>query len=120
MLNGVDLVPERAPYSKAPITEALIDIRVTLPDEITVSDLARVNIGEEIGYSQRGNRFAIEGQIAIGEQVGTAARQTHVGYDFLSGDERQIVQVRLLGDIPQRSASPMETLSSGGRTRERY
>lgn len=97
MLNGVDLVPERAPYSKAPITEALVDIRVTLPGEITVADLARVDIGEEIGYSQRRNRFAIEGQIAIGEQVGTATRQTHVGYDFLSGDERQIVQVRLDG-----------------------
>jgi uncharacterized protein (TIGR04255 family) len=95
-------VPARAPYPKAPITEALIDIRVTLPGEITVADLARVNIGEEIGYSQRRNRFAIEGQIAIGEQaigeqVGTATRQTHVGYDFLSGDERQIVQVRLDG-----------------------
>jgi uncharacterized protein (TIGR04255 family) len=90
-------VPERAPYSKAPITEALVDIRVALPGEITVADLARVDIGEEIGYSQRRNRFAIEGQIAIGEQVGTATRQTHVGYDFLSGDERQIVQVRLDG-----------------------
>lgn len=90
-------MPERAPYSKAPITEALVDIRVALPGEITVADLARVDIGEEIGYSQRRNRFAIEGQIAIGEQVGTATRQTHVGYDFLSGDERQIVQVRLDG-----------------------
>jgi uncharacterized protein (TIGR04255 family) len=97
MLNGVDLVSERAPYPKAPITEALIDIQVTLPDEVTVADLARVDIGEGIGYPQRRNRFAIKGQIAIGQQVGTTTRQTHVGYDFLSDDERQIVQTRVDG-----------------------
>ncbi len=94
MLKGVDLVSDRAPYTKAPITEALIDIRVALPDGTTVADLARVNIGEEMGYPHRRNRFAVEGQIAIGEQVGTAARQTHIGYDFVSDDERQIAQVR--------------------------
>lgn len=85
---------DRPPYARAPITEALIDIRVSIPDEITVAELARVNIGEETGYPKRRNRFAIEGQIAVGEQVGTAASQTHVGYDFVSSDERQIVQVR--------------------------
>lgn len=81
-------------YSNAPITEALIDIQVTLPDEVTVSDLARVEIGEEVGYPNRQNRFDVEGQIAFGEQVGTSTRQTHVGYNFLASDERQIVQVR--------------------------
>lgn len=95
--NGVDLVPEHVPYSKAPITEALIDLQVTLPDEITVADLARVNIGGEIGYPHRRNRFASETQIALGEQLGTATRQTHIGYTFVSSDERQIVQVRLDG-----------------------
>lgn len=94
MLNGVNLMPECASYFKAPITEALIDIRVTLPNETTVADLARVDIGEEIGYPHRRNRFAFEGQIAFGDQVETATRQTHVGYDFWSSDERQIVQVR--------------------------
>lgn len=97
MLGGVDLVSDRTSYAKAPITEALIDIRVALPDETTVADLARVEVGEEVGYPQRRNRFAIEGQIAIGEQIGTTARQMHVGYDFVSGDERQTVQVRLDG-----------------------
>lgn len=94
MLDGVDLMSDRAPYAKAPITEALIDIRVTLPDETTITDLTRVAIGEDIGYPQRRNRFAIEGQIAIGEQVGAMTSQRHVGYDFLSSDERQIVQIR--------------------------
>jgi uncharacterized protein (TIGR04255 family) len=94
MFDGVDLVSDRPPYAAAPITEALIDIRVTLADGTSVTDLARVDIGEEMGYPQRRNRFAIEGQIAIGEQVGTAASQRHVGYDFVSSDERQIVQIR--------------------------
>lgn len=104
MLNGVDLVADRAPYSKAPITEALIDIQVTLPSGATVADLANVGIGEDTGYPHRRNRFAIQGEIAIGEQIGTAARQTHVGYDFLSRDERQIVQVRLNGFTLSRLA----------------
>jgi uncharacterized protein (TIGR04255 family) len=94
MLNGVNLVSDPSPYPKAPITEALIDIRVTLPDETAVTDLARVDVGEEIGYPQRRNRFAVKGQIAVGDQVGTATSQRHVGYDFLSSDERQIVQIR--------------------------
>ncbi len=88
---------DQVPYTKAPITEALIDIQVTLPEDVTVSDLARVDIGEEIGYPQRRNRFAVLGEIAIGDQIETAARQMHVGYDFVSMDERQIVQVRQNG-----------------------
>jgi uncharacterized protein (TIGR04255 family) len=97
MLKGVELVSDQAPYPRAPITEALIDIRVTLPDEITVTDLAHVDIGEDMGYPHRRNLFAGEAQIAIGEQLGAATRQKHVGYRFVSSDERQIVQVRLDG-----------------------
>lgn len=88
---------ERASYPRAPITEALIDIRVTLPERITVADLARVDIGDDVGYPQRRNQFAGEAHIAIGEQLGASTRQTHVGYAFVSSDERQIVQVRLDG-----------------------
>jgi uncharacterized protein (TIGR04255 family) len=90
-------VPDETPYPKAPITEALIDIRVTLPGEITLADLARVNIGEDVGYPQRRNQFAGEARIAIGEQLGATTQQTHNGYVFVSSDERQIVQVRLDG-----------------------
>jgi len=97
VLNGVDLVAENAPYPRAPITEALIDIRVTLPERMTVADLAHVNIGEDVGYPQRRNQFAGEARIDIGEQLGTSTRQSHVGYTFASSDERQIVQVRLDG-----------------------
>lgn len=104
MLKGVSLVSDRAPYTKAPITEALIDIQVELPDGTTVADLARVSIGEEIGYPQRRNRFSLEGQIVFGEQVGTSTSQRQVGYDFLSGDERQIVQVRTDGFTLSRLA----------------
>src|SRR5215204_6392546 len=90
---------ERAHYSRAPITEALIDIRVTLPEEVTVTDLAHMEVGEEIGYPQRRNRFTVEleQEIAFGGQVGTATREIHTGYDFLTSDELQIVQVRLDG-----------------------
>ncbi len=88
---------DQAPYTKAPITEALIDIQVTLPDDVTVGDLARVDIGEDKGYPQRRNRFAVMGEIAVGDQIGAVTRQMHVGYDFVSEDERQIVQARQNG-----------------------
>ncbi len=53
VVNGVDLVSEHAPYPKAPITEAVIDIRVTLPEHTSVADLARVNIGEDVTLEER-------------------------------------------------------------------
>ena len=40
-------------YSKAPLTEAVLDIRVELPSEITLQELAKVQEGEENDTQKR-------------------------------------------------------------------
>jgi len=90
-------VDEQRHYPNAPITEAIIDLRVELPDSVTVEELADVNPGEEGGYPNQRNHIAIEGHMDFGEQVGSTARQIHMGYLFLDEDEKQIFQARLDG-----------------------
>lgn len=91
------LLDEQRHYPKAPITEAVIDLRVELPGDVTVEDLANADPSMEGGYPTRRNHVAIEGRMDFGEQVESAVQQAHVGYVFLSEDERQIFQARLDG-----------------------
>jgi len=98
-------------YSKAPLTEAVLDIRVELPSEITIQDLSEVQIGEEERYPQREDNIIVVGQMSMGRQVGASAQQTHNGYRFVSHDNRQIFQARLDGFTFSR-LSPYETWES--------
>ena len=98
-------------YSKAPLTEAVLDIRVELPSEITIQDLSGVQIGEEERYPQREDNIIVVGQMSMGRQVGASAQQTHNGYRFVSHDNRQIFQARLDGFTFSR-LSPYETWES--------
>ncbi len=91
------LMSENPHYSRAPITEALIDIRVNTGGKATLDDLAKVHASIDAEYPTRRNQVVVEGQMTAGAQVTAAARQTHIGYTCLNSDERQIVQVRLDG-----------------------
>jgi uncharacterized protein (TIGR04255 family) len=98
-------------YSKAPLTEAVLDIRVELPSEIALQDLSGVQIGEEERYPQQEDNVIVVGQMSMGRQVGASAQQTHNGYRFVSQDNRQIFQARLDGFTFSR-LSPYETWES--------
>ena len=84
-------------YPHAPLTEAVIDVRVTPSASVTLDDLAGVQSGEETAYPTRKTHTVLQGQISAGQQVGASAKQTHDGYVFVSGDERQIFQARTGG-----------------------
>jgi uncharacterized protein (TIGR04255 family) len=88
---------QRRHYEHAPITEALIDVHVRLPDGITLETLAKAFVAEEQRYPTRRNRMMLESQLTGGAEVGASARQMQLGYLFVSPDERQIVQARLDG-----------------------
>lgn len=91
-------------YSKAPITEAIIDIRVSLSDQVKVSDLALMAEGEESSYPERRDRFYAEGRFQLGKDISASASSKHTGYVFYSEDKKQIFQAKLDGFTMSRLA----------------
>jgi len=93
-------------YPHAPITEAVIDLRVELAMDITVADLEKVQVGQENAYPTKLKRNVAMGQMQMqpGQQVSAAATARQVGYVFKSRDEKQIFQGRLDGFTMSRLA----------------
>lgn len=92
------------PYPNAPITEALIDLRVELPKHVTVIDLEKIHAEEKTAYPIKKNRHEVTGQMQVGEQVAAAASSKHIGFIFTSQDQKQIFQARLDGFTLSRLA----------------
>lgn len=84
-------------YRAAPITEAIIDLKVELPTNITVTDLGKVQEGQEEAYPNRLDRRLVESKLAVGKELSTSTTSKHLGYLFKSKDERQVFQARLDG-----------------------
>lgn len=92
-------------YSKAPITEALIDLRVELPEGTGVADLEKVHTGLESAYPTRKDRIVAEVQGLIGDRAAAAAATSkHTGFLFTSKDGKYIFQARLDGFTMSRLA----------------
>jgi uncharacterized protein (TIGR04255 family) len=87
-----------APYPNAPIKEAIIDIRVTLPEATTLAYLTHgFNSSFLEAYPSRSDLFLFKGHFSAGTQVAATASQTQGGYRFISKDKIHIVQWRLDG-----------------------
>lgn len=90
-------MPSLKHYSRAPITEALIDLRAELPDGVTLATLSDVHSSIKADYPMRQDFLIVQGQMVAGASVGATASQTQVGYIFSSSDQKQILQARLDG-----------------------
>ncbi len=88
---------ERAHYSHAPITEAIIDLRVTPREGLTLSTVENARCGEEQSYPEVQRVTTAHGQFEIGDKIAASATQQHTGYVFASADKKQVVQTRLDG-----------------------
>ncbi len=84
-------------YPKAPITEAIIDLRVKLADSVPVSELRKVHLGQETAYPRVEAVNVAVGHMEVGERVSTTASRKHVGFWFRSADGKQLYQARLDG-----------------------
>lgn len=91
-------------YSKAPITEAFIDLKVTLPEEFSTDDLTNI-------YTRISDRFPTQESIQTGSLVFQAGptmkvdtNQQHTGYLFRSKDGLKILQATLNGFTYNRLA----------------
>jgi uncharacterized protein (TIGR04255 family) len=84
-------------YENAPISEALIDIRVELPGTVAVETLQSIHDRVRDKYPRMEKRVYVQGQFMGGTDVGAVATQTHMGYAFTSADGKQVFQARLDG-----------------------
>jgi len=81
-------------YENAPITEALIDIKVDPKSTISLSLLESIHdrIREEYPTKKKG--IAVIGRFSGGDEVGASATQTQVGFAYHSTDTKQVIQAR--------------------------
>lgn len=89
---------EMVHFSKPPITEAIFDIRVTLPKEVTLEQLAVFQEDIKTSYPTKKERYSGAFQIKTGvapEIITTSNRID--GFLFHSQDGKKIVQARLDG-----------------------
>ncbi|VAX29656.1 hypothetical protein MNBD_NITROSPIRAE03-83 [hydrothermal vent metagenome] len=80
-------------FKKAPITEALIDIRVKLPNDFDVTKMDSIYESISEGYPEK--QAQIETQVDLNikkeESVKTSATKV-TGYRYISSDRKQIIQ----------------------------
>lgn len=86
-------------FRKAPITEALIDIRVQLPQSVALADLDKLHgqIKAEYPDKKTRNLFLEKIELKGGEEPITEKHFQPVGYYFTRTDGTQVVQYRLDG-----------------------
>lgn len=84
-------------YSRTPITEAVIDLRVELLPEVQPDILVQVHSSIQAEYPKCEDMFLLEGLMIAGDSVGATASQSRIGYRFVSSDQKQILQTRLDG-----------------------
>jgi uncharacterized protein (TIGR04255 family) len=84
-------------YAKAPITEALLDIRVELPTNVQLSTLLSLYQSIESEYPHLENMLAVESSLTTGPSVITQTKTAFTGYRFWSADRKKVFQARLDG-----------------------
>jgi len=92
-----DLTAERMHYKKAPITEALIDIRVELSSELRFEDLSAFRKHVSTDYPREETRNLSQAMLLFGPSVQASAQQQPWGFMFRNETNTQVVQVRLDG-----------------------
>lgn len=86
-------------YSRTPITEAIIDFQVELPDGVGLSDLERC---QDAAYPCKKALPVSVGPTEL--EVATSATSRQVGFLFASADEKQVFQARSDGFTMHRLA----------------
>jgi uncharacterized protein (TIGR04255 family) len=94
MINVMEVYPH---HPQAPITEAVLDIRVDLPEETTLEALAQLGSKWREEYPTRRDRLQLRGEWTMGTEVSVRGKQSQLGYIYVSQDDLQVVQARLDG-----------------------
>jgi uncharacterized protein (TIGR04255 family) len=85
-------------YSKAPITESILDIRVQLPADVVREDLLKLLPLVRPQYPHMQLTNLLHGEVTVEADVAhSSASQTEYGCTFISENGKQIFQARLDG-----------------------
>ncbi|HEY9824765.1 MAG TPA: TIGR04255 family protein [Stenomitos sp.] len=85
-------------YSNAPITEALVDLRILPMGESGLKTLQGLRPSLEIDYPEYEEIVVAQGQFQqTGSKVTATATQSPSGYRFISANGKQVFQARLDG-----------------------
>lgn len=102
---------DRIHYRNAPITEAILDLRVKPREGLTLQDVKRGLDGEDSAYPEAHDLMVAQGHLEVGVNVTAAATQRQIGYLLTSADQKQVVQSRTDGFTFSRLA-PYENWES--------
>src|SRR5438128_1087776 len=94
------MAEQRGPYRKAPITEAVIDLRVTLPEEPRVEALRDLSARLPDTYEAPKEFFEAVAHIDFnlgGPSPITRTARSHRGYRFDRADAKRVLTVKLDG-----------------------
>ncbi len=86
-------------FPKAPITEALIEIKAQLPESVALPDLESLHAQIKTEYPDKKTRKRFEGKIEFKDEK-EPIKTTHIqedGYLFSAADGKQVTQFRLDG-----------------------
>lgn len=79
-------------YEKAPLVEAIIDIRIEYPNAVTQTELKSFSESVAGRYPKELKRMQGVGEFQMGERVGATATQDFLGFQLWSADRTQVVR----------------------------
>jgi uncharacterized protein (TIGR04255 family) len=94
------MTTKRAHYSNAPITEALIDLRITRAQDFSVDDLGKIGEAIADSYPSQEPIYLHSGQLSLRQPDDPMQIETthqHGGFRLTSQNKQQILQVRIDG-----------------------
>lgn len=99
-------MPSARHYPRAPITEALVDLRVSYPEGMSLERLKQFGDRVRNRYPSEATRDVFQAEIKLGQ--GASSTNTTLGFVYHSADRLQAVQARLDGFTFSRF-TPYET-----------
>jgi uncharacterized protein (TIGR04255 family) len=85
-------------FPNAPITEALIDIKVTLPKELSLNDLKQLQVNIKARFPEVTEKRFFRAALKLGQEPSyTPEEHGIMGYQFRSQQDKKVVQYTLEG-----------------------
>lgn len=87
-------MPEPVIYSKTPITEATIDIRIEPPDNFDIEKIKTAFSTLQDSYNYSGKKFERNLKAGLEDSADyPEVNQTHVGFRYRTKDQKQVLEV---------------------------
>ena len=92
-------MPQPRHLRSAPITEALVDVRIKLPPAVDLPALEKLHHEVARDYPKKDTMKFAQMHLSLGETASGKLHQNDLGYRFTSATGQHIVQFRLSADL---------------------